>query len=79
MPKLLQLKTRKKTMKPITKLTLRVFLTSGIIYATIIAGFDYCDGNEFRLWKFIYNTSFFGMSMAFMARYSFKKYEFKKE
>ena len=54
-------------------------LVSGLIFASLSAGFDYSDGVEFRLWKFTFNTFFFGVFMAFMALYNLKKNETPKD
>lgn len=66
-------------MKPITKITIKTFLFSGLIYAGLMAGFDYSDGNGFRIWKFIFYASFFGFFMALMSRYHYKKNESSKD
>jgi hypothetical protein len=64
-------------MKPITKLYLRTFLLLGIPYGLLTAGFDFADGNGFRLWKFLFSTFFFGVTMSFLL-VSFHKYSLKK-
>jgi hypothetical protein len=51
-------------MKPITKLYLKAFLVTGIPYGLIMLGFDLADGNGFRLWKFLFLTLFFGITMS---------------
>lgn len=66
-------------MRPITKTTIKTFLFTGLSYAGLMAGFDYSDGNGFRLPKFIFNTLFFGLCMALMSRYAFKKNESSKD
>ena len=38
----------------------------------MMAAFDYYDGQEFSLWKFIFNFLVFGGSNAFITGYSFK-------
>ncbi len=48
-------------------------LFSGIVYAGLMAGFDYSDGQDFKIWKFIFHASFFGIFMALMTRYNLKK------
>ncbi|MCX7549173.1 hypothetical protein OS188_14545 [Xanthomarina sp. F1114] len=48
-------------------------LFSGIVYAGLMAGFDYSDGQDFKIWKFIFHASFFGTFMALMTRYNLKK------
>jgi ABC-type Mn2+/Zn2+ transport system permease subunit len=66
-------------MKPLTKLMTLTFLLSGLVYAGVLAGFDYSEGNEFKLWKFVFNACFFGLFMALMARYNYKKKNKEKE
>ncbi|MDQ3142121.1 MAG: hypothetical protein M3Q56_07730 [Bacteroidota bacterium] len=58
---------------------IKTFLISGLIYASIMAGFDYSEGNGFRLWRFVFNASFFGLFMALLNRYSYKKQNEKTE
>lgn len=60
-------------MTTITKKTIMTFLISGLTYAGLGAGFDYSDGIGFSLWKFIIKASVFGLLMALMFRYNFKK------
>ncbi len=54
------------------KQVLKSSLISGIIYAGIIAGLDYADGLDFRIWRFIINCSLFTLFMGFATRNSFK-------
>jgi heme/copper-type cytochrome/quinol oxidase subunit 3 len=60
-------------MKPLPKLLLKTFLIAGLIYASLMAGYDYSIGNEFRLVRFLINTLFFGLVMLFLQRYNYKK------
>lgn len=53
-------------MKPITKLYLKTFLFTGIPYGLIMLGFDLADGDGFRLWRFLFMTFFFGITMSFI-------------
>jgi len=64
-------------MKPITKLYLKTFLLTGIPYGLIMLGFDLADGNGFRLWKFLFLTFFFGITMSLIL-VSFHRYRLKK-
>ena len=48
-------------------------LISGIIYAGLMAGFDYSDGQDFSMWRFIFNALIFGIFMGLMTRYNLKK------
>ncbi len=66
-------------MTPLTKKTIVAFLFSGLIFAGLSAGFDYSDGMEFRLWRFIFKAFFFGFFMALMLRYNLKKNEAAKD
>jgi len=61
-----------------TKAIIKSGLISGIFYAGLMAGFDYSDGQDFKIWKFIFHASFFGVFMGFMTRYNLKK-KAKKE
>jgi len=61
-----------------TKAIIKSGLISGIVYAGLMAGFDYSDGQDFRIWKFIFHASFFGIFMGFMTRYNLRK-QAKKE
>ena len=61
-----------------TKAIIKSGLISGILYAGLTAGFDYSDGQDFRIWKFIFHASFFGIFMGFMTRYNLRK-QAKKE
>ncbi|MEC5166714.1 hypothetical protein RCH18_002462 [Flavobacterium sp. PL11] len=40
---------------------LKSVLTAGLTYTIVIAAWDYYDGKEFQLSKFIFNTIFFGL------------------
>lgn len=62
-------------MKPITKTMIKTFLFTGLGFAGLMAGYDYSEGNGFSLWRFIFRASFFGLCMALMSRYSYKKKE----
>ncbi len=65
-------------MKPITRLTIISFLVSGLTFAALSAGMDYYDGMEFQIWRFIFRASVFGLFMALLFRYNFKKNEASK-
>lgn len=65
-------------MKSQTKAIIKSGLISGVVYAVLMAGFDYSDGQDFRIWKFIFHASFFGIFVGFMTRYNLKK-QAKKE
>ncbi|WP_299438310.1 hypothetical protein [uncultured Aquimarina sp.] len=64
-------------MKPITKLYLKTFLFTGIPYGLIMLGFDLADGEGFRLWKYLFMTFFFGITMSLIL-VSFHQYRLKK-
>ena len=66
-------------MNPITKTMIKTFLFSGLIYAGIMAGYDYSEGNGFRLWRFIFLATFFGLFMALLSRYKYKKNDSPKD
>ena len=61
-----------------TKTILKSGLLSGIVYAGLMAGFDYSDGQDFRIWRFIFHLLFFGIFMGLMNLYNLKK-QTKKE
>ncbi|MEH1006738.1 hypothetical protein VDP25_03265 [Winogradskyella sp. ECml5-4] len=48
-------------------------LVSGIVYAGLMAGFDYYDGNEFKIWRFLWNFFFFGGVMSLLTGYNVRK------
>ena len=64
-------------MKPITKLYLKTFLLTGIPFGLIMLGFDLVDGDGFRLWKYLFMTFFFGITMS-LTFVSFYRYRLKK-
>jgi hypothetical protein len=51
-------------MKTTTKLYLKTFLFTGIPYGLIMTGYDLAVGNGFILWKFLFLTFFFGITMS---------------
>ena len=56
-----------------TKTILKSGLLSGIVYAGLMAGFDYSDGQDFKIWRFIFHLLFFGIFMGLMNLYILKK------
>jgi hypothetical protein len=65
-------------MKTENKIFIKSFLISGLVYAGLMAGFDYSDGDSFRIFKFLFHFFFFGLFMGLLARYSHKK-QLKRE
>jgi hypothetical protein len=65
-------------MKAENKVFIKTFLLTGIVYATLNAGFNYADGEGFKIYKFLFHFFFFGLFMGLLARYSHKKQQ-KKE
>ena len=65
-------------MKAENKVFIKTFLLSGIIYAGLMAGFDYSDGQEFKIWKFLFYFLSFGLFMGLVSRYSYGKQVKKK-
>jgi hypothetical protein len=55
------------------KLILSAGIISGIIYAGLLAGSDYSDGQDFRIWRFVFNALLFGIFMGLMTYYFMKK------
>ena len=60
-------------MDTLTKITIRAFLISGLIYAGLMAGFDYYNGKEFEILIFLFRFSIFGFFMSLAARYKHKR------
>ncbi|MEP7197621.1 MAG: 2TM domain-containing protein [Saprospiraceae bacterium] len=58
---------------------IKTFLSSGLIYATIMVGFNYLDGNGFSWWRFILLGSGFGLFMSLISMYTYKKQNKKIE
>ena len=48
-------------------------LFGGTVYAGIMAGFDYSDGENFNVWRFLWNFFFLGGFMSFLTYYNLKK------
>lgn len=46
--------------------TIKLAVFSGLFFASGLALFDYSDGVDFRLGKFIFNFLFFGAAMGWM-------------
>lgn len=44
----------------------------GLPFAIIMAGFDYYDGKEFQLPKYVFAAAFYGLFMGFLFRNNFK-------
>jgi hypothetical protein len=65
-------------MKAENKAFIKTFLIAGIVYASIMAGFDYADGQEFKPYKFLFSFLFFGLFMGYIFRNGHKK-QLKKE
>ena len=65
-------------MKAENKIFIKTALTTGFIYAVLMAGFDYSEGKEFSILKFLLLFFFFGLAMGLLARYNHKK-KLKKE
>lgn len=64
-------------MKPITKLYLKTFLLTGIAYGLLMTGMDIAFGNGFKLWKFLFFTFFYGITMSLLL-VSYHKYRLQK-
>ncbi len=60
-------------MKKQTKAILLSSFLGAITYSGGMAGFDYYDGEDFRIGKFIFNFIFFAFIMGYIAKRSFKK------
>lgn len=53
--------------------TLKLAVFSGLLYAGGLALFDYCDGVDFRLGKFIFDFLFFSGAMGWIAHINFNR------
>jgi len=60
-------------MDTLTKITIKAFLISGLIYAGLMAGFDYYNGKEFEILIFLFRFSIFGLFMSLAARYKYNR------
>jgi len=60
-------------MDRITKITIRAFLISGLIYAGLMAGFDYYKGKEFEIFIFLFRFFIFGFFMSLATRYRYNR------
>lgn len=65
-------------MKVENKIFIKSFLIAGLVYAGLMAGFDYSDGLDFHIVKFIFHFLFFGLFMGLLARYNHLKQLKKK-
>jgi len=54
-------------------------LTAGVIYAVIMAGYDYSDGQNFRIWRFVVNFLYLGIFMGLFNYYMLKRNKKKSE
>ena len=60
-------------MKTENKLFFKTALISGLLYATLMAGFEYYLGEGFNIMKFVFHALFFGTSMGLLSRYNYKR------
>ncbi len=60
-------------MKKISKKTLGTWFFAGFMFALVMAGFDYLDGDEFNIWKFIFNFLGYGLIMSLLIGFAVKK------
>ncbi|MFD0992566.1 hypothetical protein [Tenacibaculum geojense] len=65
-------------MKTQTKSIIIGGLFGGISYALGMAGFEFVDGENFQIWKFIFHASFFGIFMGFLVNYNLRKQKGKE-
>lgn len=66
-------------MKPENQVFIKSGLLTGILYALIMAGFNYSSGEPFSIFKFLFHFFFFGLSMGLLARYNHKRASRKKD
>ena len=60
-------------MKDITKLKIRTGVLAGLIFALIIAGFNYYNEEVFSVFRFLLHFVLFGVFMGFFAKDRSKK------
>ena len=60
-------------MKAENKLFIKTAVLSGLLYAVLMAGFEYSVGEGFKIMKFVFHAVFFGSSMGLLSRYNYKK------
>lgn len=58
--------------KPITKLYLKIFISTGLSFGIITLIIDLYNGTEIELWKYIFLTFFFGLLMSLASVYLHK-------
>ena len=66
-------------MKPENKVFLKAFFSTGLIYATLMASFDYYFDEVFKVAKFLFHFFFFGLFMGLLARNNTKNQLIKKK
>lgn len=66
-------------MSSLNKIFLKSSLISGLIFATLMAGFDYKEGLEFNTQKFFFRFIFFGLLMGSINWHYSKKEQNKNE
>lgn len=57
------------------KRRIKTGLISGIVFAAVMAIFDYVDNELFSIWQFIFYGAFYGIFIAWIAKFE----ETKKE
>jgi phosphate starvation-inducible membrane PsiE len=67
-----------RNMKAENKLFIKSFLISGLVYAGLMAGFDYSQEQDFKILKLLFHFLFFGSFMGLLAKYNHQK-QIKKE
>jgi hypothetical protein len=60
-----------------TKAIIKSSLISGIVYAALMAGYYYLDGQDLSIGRFLFNTLFFGIFLGLMVLYNSKKHKKK--
>ncbi|WP_432671359.1 hypothetical protein [Flavobacterium sp. SM2513] len=60
-------------MKAENKVFVKSAVMTGLLYAAIMAGFEYSQGEDFKIMKFAFLALFFGLSMGLLSRYNYKK------
>jgi hypothetical protein len=60
-------------MKTQTKQIIKEGLIAGLVFVTLMAGFDLANEESFQGWKYIFNIAAFGISTGFLTDYNLKK------
>jgi FtsH-binding integral membrane protein len=60
-------------MKKMYQLMCSAFLVGGVVFAVVLAAFDFFEGKAFNILKFVLSLCVFGLFMALYVRYKYQK------